>query len=40
MIKEKRYYEKIYQRFKFEDKETEDRINHIYQIVKEYLENV
>ncbi len=40
IIKEKGYYEKIYQRFKFEDKETEDRMNYIYQTVKEYLENV
>lgn len=40
IIKEKGYFEKIYRRFKFEEKETEDRINHIYQIVKEYLENV
>lgn len=40
IIKEKGYFEKIYQRFKFENKETETRINHIYEIVNKYLENV
>lgn len=40
IIKEKGYFEKIYQRFKFEDKETADRMKHIYKTVKEYLENV
>lgn len=39
-IKEKGYFEKIYQRFKFEDKETEDRVNHIYRTVRKYLESI
>lgn len=40
IIKEKGYYDTIYQRFQFENKETADKINHIYQLVKEYLENI
>lgn len=39
IIKEKEYYKKIYQRFKFEDKETEERMKNIYQTVEKYLEN-
>ncbi len=38
MIKEKKYYDTIYQRFKFEEKETKERINQIYEIVRNYLE--
>lgn len=38
MIKEKEYFKKIYQRFEFEDKETQEKINQIYQKVEEYLE--
>ena len=38
IIKEKGYYDKIYNRFHFEDKQTEERMEQIYQIVKEYLE--
>lgn len=38
IIKEKGYYDKIYNRFHFEDKQTKDRMEQIYQIVKEYLE--
>jgi len=34
MIKEKKYYDTIYQRFKFEEKETKERINQIYEIVR------
>ena len=37
VIKEKAYFEKIYQRFNFEEKETKDRIGQIYQIVEKYL---
>jgi putative nucleotidyltransferase with HDIG domain len=40
IIKEKGYFEKIYKRFKFENKETEDRINYIYKMVEKYLEGV
>lgn len=38
IIKERGYYEKIYKRFKFEDKTTQKQINEIYGIVKKYLE--
>ena len=38
IVKEKEYYKKLYQRFKFEDKETQQKINNIYKIVEEYLE--
>ncbi len=37
-IKEKEYFKKIYQRFKFEEKETQEQMKKIYQIVEEYLE--
>lgn len=37
-IKEKEYFKKIYQRFKFEEKETQEQMKRIYQIVEEYLE--
>lgn len=40
IIKEKRYFEKIYNRFKFDDKETEDRMKEIDKIVRQYLENI
>lgn len=39
IVKEKDYFKKIYQRFKFEDKETQNKINQIYKIVEQYLEN-
>ena len=38
IIKEKKYFKKIYQRFEFEDKETQERIDQIYKIVEQYLE--
>lgn len=38
IIKKKEYYKKIYQRFKFEDKETQERIDQIYKLVEQYLE--
>lgn len=38
MIKEKDYFKKIYQRFEFEDKRTQEKINQIYRKVEEYLE--
>lgn len=38
IIKEKGYYDKIFERFHFEDKQTEDRMKEIYEMVKEYLE--
>lgn len=37
IIKEKEYFKKIHQRFQFEDKRTEEKINQIYQKVEEYL---
>lgn len=37
-IKEKEYFKKIYQRFKFEDKETREKMKQIYDKVEEYLE--
>ena len=39
MVKEKDYFKKIYQRFKFEDKDTENKVNEIYKIVEQYLES-
>lgn len=39
IIKEKKYLEKIYKRFSFDDKETEERYQKIYQTAKEYVEN-
>lgn len=38
IIKENNYLEKLYKRFKFNDKVTEDRFNKIYEITKKYLE--
>lgn len=38
-VKEKDYFQKIYQRFKFEDKQTQNRINEIKKIVEQYLES-
>lgn len=38
IVKEKGYFDKIYQRFKFEDKETQERMNQIYEMVREYME--
>lgn len=40
IIKEKNYMKKIYNRFKFEDKETKVRIKQIYEIVEDYLEKI
>lgn len=37
IVKEKEYFKKIYQRFEFEDKETQEKINQIYHMVEEYL---
>lgn len=39
IVKEKKYYDKIYQRFKFENKQTEKRMEDIYTKVKDFLEN-
>lgn len=39
IVKEKEYFKKLYQRIRFEDKETQERMNEIYKVVKEYLEN-
>lgn len=39
IIKQKNYMKKIYNRFKFEDKKTEDRMKHIYKKIEEYLES-
>lgn len=36
-IAEKDYFNKIYQRFRFEDKKTNERYQHIYQLVEEEL---
>ncbi|MCI8760706.1 MAG: HD domain-containing protein [Clostridia bacterium] len=38
VIKHKDYFKIIYQRFKFEDKETQNKIDEIYKIVEQYLE--
>ena len=40
VIKNNDYYTKIYKRFYFEEQETEKRVNNIYNIVKNYLENI
>lgn len=37
-VKEKGYFKKIYERFEFEDKETQKRMEEIYRLVEEYLE--
>ncbi len=39
-IKEKNYFEKIYNRFKFNDKKTEQRYKNIYKRVNEHIEKV
>ena len=39
-IKEKNYFEKIYNRFKFNDKKTEQRYESIYKRVNEHIEKV
>lgn len=39
-IKENKYYENIYKRFEFKDKQTKERMENIYQIVNEYLSKV
>lgn len=38
MVKEKEYFKKIYERFDFEEKETQEKIEEIYKIVEEFLE--
>ena len=38
IVREKGYFDKIYHRFQFEDKETQERMNQIYEMVKEYIE--
>lgn len=38
IIKEKEYFKKIYRRFQFEDKKTQEKIDQIYKKVEEYLE--
>lgn len=40
VIKEKNYIKKIYDRFKFEEEETKNRIKQIYEIVEDYLEKI
>lgn len=40
IVKEKKYFEKIYNRFKFDDKGTEARMKEIYRIVIQYLEDI
>ena len=40
IVKEKGYFEKLYNRFEFKDKETENRMKKIYKEVKKYLEGV
>lgn len=37
VIKEKEYFKKIHQRFEFEDKETQQKIDEIYQLAEKYL---
>ena len=38
MVKEKEYFKKIYERFDFEDKQTQEKIDEIYTIVEKFLE--
>lgn len=38
IVKEKEYFKKIYERFKFEDKQTQERIDEIYKIIENYIE--
>ncbi len=37
IVKEKEYFKKIYQRFQFEDHQTQEKLNKIYQKVEQYL---
>ena len=37
IVREKGYFDKIYQRFKFEDKKTQERMSQIYDMVREYM---
>lgn len=37
IIKEKEYFKKIYQRFQFEDQQTQEKLNKIYKKVEQYL---
>ena len=39
IIKENKYIDKLYERFKFNDKETMRRFNEIYRLAKEQIEN-
>lgn len=39
IIKENKYIDKLYERFKFNDKETMKRFNEIYRLAKEQIEN-
>lgn len=38
IVKEKEYFKKIYERFDFEEKETQEKIDEIYKMVEEFLE--
>ena len=38
IVKEKQYFDKIYQRFNFQDEKTQEKIDEIYNITKKYLE--
>lgn len=38
IVKEKKYFKKIYERFDFEEKETQEKIDEIYKMVEEFLE--
>jgi len=40
IVKENDYFEKLYKRFQFQDTKTRERMEKIYQIVKENLENI
>ena len=38
VIKERNYLDKLYERFIFNDKQTMERYNKVYEIAKQYLE--
>ena len=40
IISKNRYFEKIYKRFSFEDKKTQERMDNIYKIVEDYLNKI
>lgn len=38
LVKQKEYFDKIYQRFAFEDQQTQKRMSEIHKMTKKYLE--